>query len=215
MDKYISASRFFQHFATTLHGAVLVLIIPLMLWQPPTLAGGGGIVANEGACVVTMDFYTAHFTAYQPDSSDNEEFCQDLPNPGETIFVLDYLHDTLKEVPVDFRIIKDVTGLGKFVRWDDVQKLGDLERHTVYYRKPSVEVSGSYRIRFELPAKGDYIGIVSAGHPSNNKIYVSAFPFTVGAISYPVWLLGLLVAGLLGYFLWHWRKSFSRINRAS
>jgi hypothetical protein len=189
------------------------LIIPVCVFLcsgQSVLAGGGGIVANKGACVVTLDFYTAHFTAYQPESSNNNEFCQNLPGPGETIFVLNYLHDSLKEVPVDFRIIKDVTGLGKFVRWEDVQKLGDLESHTVFYRHPTIEVSGSYRIRFDLPTDGDYIGIVSAGHPSNTKTYTTAFPFTVGTINYSLWLIGLLAAVLMGYLFWYRRVSGSR-----
>ena len=194
-----------------------VLLIPagiLLCSGRPVLAGGGGIVANKGACIVTLDFYTAHFTAYQPDSSDNEEFCWGLPGPGETIFVLDYLHDSLKEVPVGFRIIKDITGLGKFVRWEDVQKLGELESRTVFYRQPAIEVSGSYRIRFDLPTNGDYIGIVSAGHPSNTKTYTTAFPFTVGVMNYSFWLIGLLVAGLLAYLFWHRRVSSSRKIKA-
>ena len=189
-------------------GFIITMAMLLFLGQP-VLAGGGGIVANKGACVVTMDFYTAHFTAYQPDSSDNEEFCQELPGPGETIFVLNYLHDTLKEVPVDFRIIKDITGLGKFVRWEDVEKLGDLESHTVFYRQPTVEVSGSYRIRFNVPSNGDYIGIVSAGHPSNTKTYTTVFPFTVGALNYSFWSVGLLITGLLAYLFWRRRMSSS------
>ena len=192
----------------------LITLGILILLDQPVLAGGGGIVANKGACVVTLDFYTAHFTAYQPESSDNEEFCQDLPGPGETIFVLDYLHDTLKEVPVDFRIIKDITGLGKFVRWEDIQKLGDLESHTVFYRSPAIEMSGSYRIRFDLPSNGDYIGIVSAGHPSNTKTYTTAFPFTVGALNYSIWFVGLLIAGLLAYLFLQRRRSISREIKA-
>ena len=69
--------------------------------------GHGGVVMEEDLCVINIGFYRAHFTVYQPQTSANEEFCEDLPDAGETIFVLDYLHDSMKRVPVDFRIIKE------------------------------------------------------------------------------------------------------------
>ena len=90
-------------------GALLMLMC-----MPWTAFAGGGLILRDDVCIITIDFYEAHFTAYQPDTSGNEELCRDLPNTGETIFVLDYLHSSLKEVPVDFRIIKkrDRRGLG-------------------------------------------------------------------------------------------------------
>ncbi len=203
-------ASFCAKFRIPLITRILLWVLLLILGQQSASAGGGGIVADEGTCVVVMDFYTAHFTAYQPRSSDNQEFCQDLPGTGETIFVLDYLHETLKEVPVSFRIIKDITGLEKFVRWEDVEKLGDLESHTVFYQGPTIEVSGAYRIRFDLPAKGNYVGIVSAGHPNNNKIYTAVFPIRVGAINYLIWLVVFSVAGLIGYLFWNSFMSRSR-----
>ena len=52
--------------------------------------GGGGVVLSKDTCIITIGFYDAHFTAYQPETSGNEEFCEDLPDDGQTIFVLDY-----------------------------------------------------------------------------------------------------------------------------
>ncbi len=157
---------------------------------------GGGVVLSKDACLITIGFYTAHFTAYQPQTRGNKEFCEDLPDTGEAIFVLDYLHDSLKEVPVDFRIIKDATGLGQFAKWEDVQALHDLDEHTVFYQPPLVRSDGSYRISYVFPDKGDYIGIVTAGHPSTDKLYNSVFPFSVGATKFPVWLAFIAVAVL-------------------
>jgi len=127
-----------------------------------------------------IDFYSAHFTAYQPDTSGNEQFCQDLPDTGETIFVLDYLHQSLKEVPVDFRIIRDVTGLGRFVKLENVEEIEDIEQHTVFYQPPVIRPDASFQIEHDFLEEGAYIGIVSAGHPSNDMIYTAVFPFEVG-----------------------------------
>lgn len=180
----------------------LLTAISLLMWLlimslgTSAQAGGGGVVINEDACIIPIDFYTAHLTAYQPDSNDNEEFCQDIPGTGDTIFVFNYLHSSLKRVPVDFRIVKDVTGLGRFVRWEDLQRLGNIESDTVFYQPPSIEADGSYQARYDFSATGNYIGIVTAGHPSNGNTYRGVFPFSVGASNYPLWLLYVLLAGL-------------------
>jgi hypothetical protein len=175
----------------------LLLSAPFLVCIPQPVLAGGGLILRDDVCIITIDFYEAHFTAYQPDTSGNEEFCRDLPNTGETLFVLDYLHRSLKEVPVDFRIIRDVTGLGQFARWEDVQQIEDIESHTVFYRAPVVEAGGSYRVQHDFLEKGDYIGVVTAGHPTNDHLYNAVFPFSVGARRYPFWLLYLLAAGLL------------------
>ena len=164
-----------------------------MLWSCQAIAGGG-VVLSKDACIITIGFYTAHFTAYQPQSRGNEEFCENLPDTGESIFVLDYLHDSLKEVPVDFRIIRDATGLGQFAKWEDVRELDDIGKHTVFYQPPLVRADGSYRVSYEFVAKGDYIGVVTAGHPSNDNTYKSVFPFSVGSTKFPPWLAFVLVA---------------------
>lgn len=159
---------------------------------------GGGVVLQDDVCIITIGFYSAHFTAYQPETSGNREFCEDLPDTGESIFVLDYLHQSLKEVPVDFRIIRDVTGLGRFVKFEDVAALDNIESHTVFYEPPTVKPAATFRISHDFIEKGDYVGIVSAGHPSNDKTYYSVFPFRVGSSDWILWVA--LVGGALLLF---------------
>jgi hypothetical protein len=160
-----------------------------------TLAGGG-LVLEDDVCIIRIDFYSAHFTAYQPDTSGNTQFCRDLPDTGETIFVLDYLHQSLQEVPVSFRIIKDVTGQGRFVKLKHVEAIGDIEQHTVFYQPPIVRPDASFKIEYDFVEEGTYIGIVTAGHPSKDTIYTAVFPFEVGGSNF-TWLaaLFLLLAG--------------------
>jgi hypothetical protein len=172
----------------------------LVTMTAPTLAGGG-LILRDDVCIITLGFYEAHFTAYQPDTRGNEEFCRNLPDTGETIFVLDYLHDSMKLVPVDFRVIKDATGLGQFVRWEDVQKIASIEVVSVFYRPPEIEPNGSYRVQHNFLEAGDYIGIVTAGHPTSDKTYNAVFAFSVGKTNYPFWALYLLVAGLFVYLI--------------
>ena len=107
-----------------------------------------------------------------------------MPATGETIFVLDYLHQSLKEVPVDFRIIRDITGLGRFVKLKHVKEIEDIEQHTVFYQPPVIRPDASFKIEYDFTEKGEYIGIVSAGHPSNDTIYTAVFPFEVGGSNF-------------------------------
>ena len=160
-----------------------------------TLAGGG-LVLEDDVCIIRIDFYSAHFTAYQPDTSGNTQFCRDLPDTGETIFVLDYLHQSLKEVPVDFRIIRDVTGQGRFVKLKHVEAIEDIEQHTVFYQLPTIRPDASLKIEYNFAEEGAYIGIVTAGHPSKDTVYTAVFPFEVGGSNF-AWLtaLFLLLAG--------------------
>ena len=171
------------------------LLLAALLLAGPAMAGGGVILRGD-SCIIEIGFYDANFTAYQPRTSGNAEFCEDLPDTGETIFVLDYLHGSLREVPVDFRIVKDTTGLGRFVQHEDILALENLDEITVFYAPPSVKSGASFRIEHSFEENGDYVGLVTAGHPSNDSIYNAVFPFTVGAVRYPYWLSAVIV-GLL------------------
>ena len=102
-----------------------------MLWPASAIYAGGGVVLEDDVCIIWIDFYSAHFTAYQPNTGGNTQFCRDLPDTGDTIFVLDYLHQSLKEVPVTFRIIRDVTGQGRFVKLKHIEEIDNIEIHRI------------------------------------------------------------------------------------
>jgi len=172
---------------------------PLLLLLVSTCASaGGGLVLRNDTCIMTIGFYEAHFTAYQPQSSGDEEFCENLPASGETVFVLDYLHRSLKDVPVDFRIIRNVSGKGEFARFEDVEAMADIDAHTLYYVAPVVKADGRFIAEYDFGDEGEYIGIVTAGHPSNGKTYTSVFPFAVGQTRFPWGWLGLAAAVIIG-----------------
>ena len=185
---------------------VLALSLPLIfiLGNQPAYAGGG-VVAGDNLCTMHIDFYSARFTAYQPNTRGNEEFCEDLPDIGQTIFVLDYLHASLKEVPVDFRIIRDVTGQGRFAKLEDVEALGDIKPLTVFYHPPEIRADGSYQVEYEFVEKGEYIGVVTAGHPTNENTYAAVFPFSVGKQTYGLKLLIVAILAVLAILFWRRR----------
>ena len=175
----------------------IILVGGLLALPAATAQAGGGLVLEGDVCIIRIDFYSAHFTAYQPNTSGNTQFCKELPDIGETIFVLDYLHQSLKEVPVEFRIIRDVTGLGRYVKLEQVEAIEDIEQQTVFHQPPVIRPDASFKIEHDFKEKGAYIGIVSAGHPTNDRIYTAVFPFEVGVSNYGyLFPLMLLLAGL-------------------
>jgi hypothetical protein len=170
----------------------------------------GGVVLEEDRCIINIGFLTAHFTVYQPVSRANEEFCEDIPDVTNSVFVMEYLHDFLREMPVDFRIIRDVNDVGEFARWEDVQAIDNLEAATVYYRSPAIQADGNYTAEYAFEERGTYIGVVTARHPDGEREYNAVFFFQVGGPdlgTIPLFL-GLLVLLQLGYW-WSsggWKK---------
>ncbi len=157
----------------------------------------GGVMIEEDQCIIKFGFYKAHFTVYQPATSRDKEFCEDLPDSGPTIFVLYYLHNSLSRVPVDFRIIHDITGLGRFAKWADLEKIGNPENYSVFYQPALLRPEGVLMVEHDFGETGDYIGIVTARHPTNDKIYRAVFPFQVGRGKLFYVVTGLILLGMV------------------
>ena len=170
----------------------------------------GGVVAEEDLCVINIGFLRAHFTVYQPQTSGNEELCEDIPDVTESVFVLDYLHDSLREMQVDFRIIRDVNNFGIFANWDDIATIENLEADTEFYQAPKRRPDGNLSIDHTFTTPGSYIGIVTAKHPSKDKFYNAVFQFRVGGRDYGYFplLVALIVLLQAGYLFSN--GSFSR-----
>ena len=72
----------------------------LLAW-PQLAAAHGGVVAEEDTCLLQMGFLQAHFTLHQPESRGSEEFCEDLPDIGSSLFVVEYRRATHKMNQID------------------------------------------------------------------------------------------------------------------
>ena len=163
----------------------------------------GGVFFEEDLCVIQIGFFKAHFTVYQPETRASTEYCEDIPDATETVFVLDYLHQSLREMPVDFRIIRDMQGLGRFARWEDVVGLEDLEADTVFYQPPVTRSDAAFTVEHTFEEHGSYIGIVTTRHPTEDRSYNAVFPFEVGGGGYgylPL-LIGLAIFLQANYWI--------------
>ena len=191
-----------------------LLVALLLLGWPQLALAHGGVVFEEDNCVLNVGFLQAHFTAYQPQSQGSEEFCEDLPDTGETVFVVEYLHEFLKEMPVEFRVITDVQDIGIFANWDDVQALPDIASQTVFYQPPTTEPTGVLTARHEFAEPGGYIGIVTAAHPTEDKRYHAVFFFEAGytGFGYIPMFVGLIIFAQL--LFWASTRAQSKIAPA-
>ncbi len=174
----------------------------LITWcQDATAHGGVGM--EDDMCVINVGFLKAHFTIYQPKTYGTQEFCEDIPEVASSVFVIDYLHDFLKEMQVDFRIIKDVNNFGIFANWDDIAGLEDIEQDTVFYLPPVKRSDGMLTVNYNFQQSGGYIGIVTAVHPEKGKTYHAVFYFQVGGTDYgylPLFIALLVLAQVLYWF---------------
>ena len=178
------------------------LILLLGLLFSTQAAGHGGVAFEDDLCVISIDFMQAHFTVFQPETSDSTEYCEDIPNVTRSVFVMEYLHDLLTEMVLDFRIVRDVNDVGRFASWEDIEAIDDLEAATVFYEAARMEEGGFYRTSYEFLEKGTYIGVVTADHPTEDRKYNAVFYFRVGGRDWgtiPVFLaFGMLLQ--LGYW---------------
>jgi hypothetical protein len=135
-----------------------------------------------------------NFTGYQPLKS-RDQFCDDIPDVGPTIIVLDAVQDELREMTLEIRILRDVG------QADDNE---NLEENTETYVPPKKYKTGTLNFEYDFAKKGKYIGLVKA-KADDGREYVSRFPFSVGTtlekdIIIAVFFAGL---GLVGFGLWY------------
>lgn len=178
------------------------LVLLMGLFFSTQAAGHGGVAFEDDLCVISIDFMQAHFTVFQPETSDSTEYCEDIPNVTRSVFVMEYLHDLLTEMVLDFRIVRDVNDVGRFASWEDIEAIDDLEAATVFYEAARMEEGGFYRTSYEFLEKGTYIGVVTADHPTEDRNYNAVFYFRVGGRDWgtiPIFLaLGMLLQ--MGYW---------------
>lgn len=185
-----------------------VLIAALLSAQLPAArpaAAHGGVVADEDSCIIEIGVYRAHFTIYQPETRASEEFCEDIPDVAPAVFVMDYLHDSLSQVPVDFRIIRDVLDRTIYASPEDLRRIPDLEAVSVFYQRPRVMPGASFTVEHQFEEEGWYIGIVTAPHPTLDRSYEAVFGFHVGGQGWGFW--PWVVLGLLAVQLQYWLAS--------
>ena len=138
---------------------------------------------------------TMTFTGYQPQKS-REQFCDDIPDVGSTIIVLDAQQDELRDMALEIRILRNVG------QKDDSE---NMDVNTEIYVAPKKYKTGTLNFDYDFKQQGNFIGLVKARSDDGTKEYISRFPFAVGETAnknfYTAVVLG--AAGLVGFGLYY------------
>jgi len=156
----------------------------------------GAVSSSSGQCLMTLGPTTMTFTGYQPLKS-RDQFCDDIPDPGPTIVVLDAQQDELRDMLLEIRILRDVG------QKDDNE---NLQANTEIYVEPKKYRTGTLNFEYNFAKAGKYIGLVKARNDDGTKEYVARFPFSVGQTVGREAASAALLGGmaLLGAAAWYW-----------
>lgn len=179
----------------------------LCLCSSTAVFAHGGVVSENDLCIINIGYLKAHFKIYVPAATAHEEYCEDIPIRGESVFIMEYQHDGLSAAEIDFRIVRNVTGKGIYARSEDVANIDDLDAITVHYA-PAAVSPDVYMLLHDFESDGEYIGIVTAATADNGKTYTAVFPFEVGDTGIGVWpwILGGLLVLQLNFWFWSRRR---------
>lgn len=165
-------------------------------------AAHGSVTPDADRCIIRIGFFRAHFKVYLPESHGHRDFCEDLPSIGNSIFVMEYEHDGLGDIPIDFRIIENVTGLGRFTNLAHVMQLGDLTDITVFHHPAAIQ-RDVFTAAHTFETSGEFVGIVTVDRPDGGGSYTAIFPFEAGFTGpgYWSWIIAALILLQINY-LW-------------
>lgn len=153
----------------TLKPALIGLMLTIGLPFSAQVQAHGGLSLADDICKLTIGPYTMHFTGYQPEATQEKEFCEDIPATGRTVVALDYIEEALRPLPTEVRIIRD-TGAQAGAE-------GNLDEITILHIPAKVYPNGSINFEYDFMQPGKFVGLVTVGEKSE---YVSRFPFSVG-----------------------------------
>jgi hypothetical protein len=183
-------------------GFALVSLLFIMA-APSVCLAHGGVSVEDDVCIIKIGRYKAHFTGYLPASRATQEFCEDIPAIGNAVFVIDFISDELREMEIDFRIVRDVNDAGLDATYEDLGGEKAIEDATIFHAPMRRYPSGVISVDYSFIAKGTYIGILNARHLATGLAYRSIFPFRVGRVPYMRYVLyfGAVLLGC-GLFVW-------------
>lgn len=181
--------------------AFVCLMLVIGIPHSAQVQAHGGLSLADDMCKLTVGPYTMHFTGYQPESTQEKEFCEDIPATGRTIVALDYIEEALRPLPTEVRIIRD-TGTGAEGGEEN------LEEISVLHIPSKIYPNGSINFEYDFDDPGKFVGLVTV--TEGKQEHVSRFPFSVGEPQgLPSYLIFAIIAIVVaaGVFFLRRRKS--------
>ncbi|PTR09920.1 hypothetical protein C8R32_1025 [Nitrosospira sp. Nsp5] len=172
----------------TLKPALIGLMLTMIgLPFSTSVQAHGGLSLADDICKLTIGPFTMHFTGYQPEATQEKEFCEDIPATGRTVVALDYIEEALRPLPTEVRIIRD-TGAQAGAE-------GNLDAITILHIPAKVYPNGSINFEYDFMQPGKFVGLVTV---RDKEEYVSRFPFSVGEPKGTSPYLIVAIAALIG-----------------
>jgi hypothetical protein len=170
----------------------------------------GGVDMEADKCILRLGTAKAHFAGYQPEHRASQEFCEDIPEVGRAVMVVDFVEPELRARVFELRILSDVDGLKAKARHENLGDAAQIEKRTLVALPPAVYPRGTVTLDYRFTQPGWYIGLLSATDPATGKTEHSVFPFRVGVRNYwkylPVPIVFIGLAWLLYRFTGPRRK---------
>lgn len=147
-------------------------------------------------CVMSVGPTQMMFSAFQENKTD-AIFCQQVPDLGPTMIILDAKSTELRDMNIEVRIIRNIGQKD----WRDEL---DATTMTVLPAKKYLERRGTASFAYDFKAEGDYIAVVRATSDDGLKEYVGQYQFGVGESSGWAMAGGLLAgaAALAAFGMW-------------
>ncbi|NBT22005.1 MAG: hypothetical protein EBT19_02550 [Methylocystaceae bacterium] len=156
----------------------------------------GGPIQQVEQCIAKLGPNTLAFTFYQPRKS-RDQFCEEVPEVGPTIIVIDSMQDELRDMALELRVLKAA-------ELDGAEK----EQIVEAYLPPTIFRSGTIEYEHNFLERGNYVALIRARDQDGSKEYNATFGFSVGESSKREWVATsfLTVSALGGFWLWFRRR---------
>jgi hypothetical protein len=146
----------------------------------------GGASVDTDECRVKIGSHLVHFTAYQPQLTGTTEYCNEIPETGNTTLVFDYEGKALRNMTVEFEITKEPEGT------------------RIFYQPPSTHSTGTFNTNLDLREPGKYrahITLVNEGQKVDEHVgfVVGSAQSGFSASTYIVIGVVLIAGGYLAY----------------
>jgi len=154
-----------------------------------TVAAHGKVAMDDDSCMRRIGENMIHLSAYQPQVDEEGHYCIDIPRAGHTIFVIDLVDPSLRDMPIGMKVIKGSKA---------------DEGETVTHIRPTLYQDGVISTQSVLDQGKYLIQITAEGVPPLHYEYhlrveminyAEVFRATIGPA------VGLLLTAILGYKL--------------
>lgn len=169
-----------------LNKGLLALSLLVSSALPVTTWAHGGASVDTDQCRVQIGSHLVHFTAYQPQLTGTTEYCNTIPETGNTAIVFDYEGKALRNMTVEFEITKEPEGTRVFYQPPGTHPTGTFNTNINFTQ------GGKYRAHITLVNEGQKVdehigftvGAAAAGPSTSTYIVIAVILFAAGYILY-------------------------------